>query len=213
MRLRRHLLGRMLGRWPARGARLLEINSGKGYFSSFLEDLGFLVATAGTQKSSRGGEHSGCPGAALAPDATDLPFESDGFDWAVLHLGPERNGVLEKSLEECSRISSMGFAVTFWNRLSLAFLLKGHLQEPDLENTAPIPFWIPWRFLGKYPGEKRLGSILMMPPCCWHEKSPLVPLNSLGQGLPFGAWCVISVEFGDSYPLTGLPLRLEAGQT
>lgn len=202
----------MLGHWPARGTRLLEINCGKGYFSTFLDNLGFQVApTAG---HARAGQFDASPPTwrPLAVRAGNLPFETDGFDWAILHLGLEKPGDIAQALDECSRISSLGFAVTFWNRLSLALLLKARWQEPVRECSRPHPFWRPWGCMGKYPGRKRLGSILTLPRKCWNEKNPLAGLNRLGQSLPFGAWCVISVEYGDRYPLTGLPLRLETDQ-
>lgn len=202
----------MLGSWPASGTRLLEINCGKGYFSPFLEDIGFQVATTGAPWQARRCGACSMPGLTLAAEARDLPFETDDFDWAILHLEQERPEDLAQALEECARISSLGFAVTFWNRLSLALLLRGGCQETSRENATPHPVWRPWVCLGRYHGKKRLGSILMMPESCWNEKSPLAALNSLGQRLPFGAWCVASVEFGERYPLTGLPLRLETGQ-
>ena len=120
---RRILLEQALAAWPRRGTTLVEINCGAGFLQQSLRADGFDVT--GCEPSDflrrRFAEVNGSHFTVEAGHSDLLPFDSESFDWGILHLGeclsPQQ---IDASLRELLRVVSLGFAITFWNRTSLA---------------------------------------------------------------------------------------------
>lgn len=205
------LLAHALARWPGRGSRILEINCGRGYFLSFLERAGFMTtATEHDRRLRQIATTAAATGQELLAAADDdLPFADGAFDWALLHLRDNRTQAMARSIDECARVAARGFAVTFWNRLSLAMLCDAPQRAALREFSAPVPFWKPWLIMRRCPGSVALASTLALPARTWSDRCAIGSFNGWGRPFPFGAWCVIRLDKGPSRPMTGLPLRLE----
>ena len=205
-----HLLGRALAAWPRRAAALLDVNCGSGALLPFLWACGFEVDAVEADAAARARAQTRCPSATImAGRDDDLPVEDDAYDWVLLHLQePHR---LVPALAEARRVARRGFAVTFWNRHSLAGLCA-RLARASL--PGPAASW--WevrgalRRLGLGPGGTASLSVLAAPMNTWRKASPLAACNHWLTGLPLGAWGVFRCFLGGGGSVTPLALRLGA---
>ncbi|MDE5878841.1 MAG: class I SAM-dependent methyltransferase, partial [Desulfovibrio sp.] len=193
---RRHaqlrLLERALAAWPRRDAALLDVNCGSGAFLPFLWACAFEVDGVEAEASARARAQARCPTArVMAGSDDDLPVEDDAYDWVLLQLRePSRLGA---ALAEARRVARRGFAVTFWNRHSLAGLCA-RLARSEL--PGPVTTW--WevraalRRMENAPPPGSLTSLgaLAGPLSTWRAASPLSACNRWVTGLPVGAWAV-----------------------
>lgn len=205
-----HLLERALAAWPRRAAALLDVNCGSGALLPFLWACGFEVDAVEGDAAARARARARCPAATImAGRDDDLPAEDDAYDWVLLHLQePHR---LAAALAEARRVARRGFAVTFWNRHSLAGLCA-RLARASL--PGPAASW--WevrgalRHLGVGPGRTASLSVLAAPMNTWRKASPLAACNHRLTGLPIGAWGVFRCFLGGGGSVTPLALRLGA---
>ncbi len=204
------LLERALAAWPRRAAALLDINCGSGVLLPFLWACGFEVDAVEADAAARARAQTRCPSATVMVGRDDdLPVEDDAYDWALLHLQEPRR--LASALAEARRVARRGFAVTFWNRHSLAGLCA-RLARTTL--PGPAATW--WevrgalRHLGVGPGRTASLSVLAAPMNTWRKASPLAACNHWLTELPVGAWSVFRCFSGDGGSVTPLALRLGA---
>lgn len=204
------LLERALAAWPRRAAALLDVNCGSGALLPFLWACGFEVDAVEADAAARARAQTRCPSATLmAGRDDDLPVEDDAYDWVLLHLQEPRR--LASALAEARRVARRGFAVTFWNRHSLAGLCA-RLARTAL--PGPAATW--WevrgalRYLGLGPGRTASLSVLAAPMNTWRKASPLAACNHWLTGLPVGAWGVFRCFLGGGGSVTPLALRLGA---
>lgn len=204
------LLERALAAWPRRAAALLDVNCGSGALLPFLWACGFEVDAVEADAAARARAQTRCPSATLmAGRDDDLPVEDDAYDWVLLHLQEPRR--LDSALAEARRVARRGFAITFWNRHSLAGLCA-RLARTML--PGPAATW--WevrgalRHLGVGPGRTASLSVLAAPMNTWRKASPLAACNHWLTGLPVGAWGVFRCFLGGGGSVTPLALRLGA---
>ena len=189
---RRILLEQALAAWPRRGTTLVEINCGAGFLQQSLRADGFDVT--GCEPSDflrrRFAEVNGSHFTVEAGHSDLLPFDSESFDWGILHLGeclsPQQ---IDASLRELLRVVSLGFAITFWNRTSLAGRSASFPPDFPLYPAWSILRRLAWHGLGTFrarsalsgPVSTRRGKILG--PC--QQAAP--PAHRILLCLPRGA--------------------------
>ena len=163
---RRILLEQALAAWPRRGTTLVEINCGAGFLQQSLRADGFDVT--GCEPSDflrrRFAEVNGSHFTVEAGHSDLLPFDSESFDWGILHLGeclsPQQ---IDASLRELLRVVSLGFAITFWNRTSLAGRSASFPPDFPLYPAWSILRRLAWHGLGTF----RARSALSGPVSTW----------------------------------------------
>lgn len=205
-----HLLERALAAWPRRNAALLDVNCGAGVFLPFLWASGFEVDGVEADPAARARAQARCPTAQVLAGGDDaLPVEDDAYDWVLLHLKePAR---LATALAEARRVARRGFAVTFWNRHSLAGLC-GRLARAPLPGEA-TSWWEVRASLMRMegapaPAQRASLSALAGPVGTWQQASPLSFCNRWVTALPFGALGVFRCSLGSPGSVTPLALRL-----
>lgn len=206
------LLERALAAWPRRDAALLDVNCGTGAVLPFLWGCGFEVDAVEADPGARARAQKRCPAATVMAGRDDgLPVEDDAYDWVLLHLREPRR--LAPALAEARRVARRGFAVTFWNRHSLAGLCArvAHTRLPGHVTT-----WLEVRAAlrrmegAPAPGNTASLGTLAGPVNTWRAASPLSPASRLVTGLPLGAWTVFRCSLGPAGGVTPLALRLGA---
>ncbi|WP_299393956.1 hypothetical protein [uncultured Desulfovibrio sp.] len=200
------LLRTFLGAWPGQGRRLLCINCGNGDLLPRLRACGFDVAACEHDYGARlhAARHAPQGTEIFAASDDHLPFDDGEFDWTLLRADNPGSAELEAAVAEARRTAARGFAVTFWNALSVSGLYWQAVGAPVCLRR-PRDVWRPVRdYGGRSPACR---SIFFGPPSCWRtsgrQRTPWrLPL-------PLGAWCVLRCNFGPGRPLTGLflPLR------
>ncbi len=199
------LLRIFLGAWPDQGRRLLYINCGNGHMLSRLRSCGFDVTACEHDREARQRALRRAPRGTEIFAASDahLPFDDGEFDWTLLDAAAP-GGDLASAVAEAYRTASRGFAVAFWNALSLYGLLWRSAEAP-IRLRWPRDVWRLVRDCGGRAPACR--SLFFGPPACWRARGLSGTLWRLP--LPLGAWCVLRCDFGPSRPLTGLflPLR------
>ncbi len=206
------LLERALAAWPRRDAALLDVNCGTGAVLPFLWGCGFEVDAVEADPAFRARAQTRCPAATVMAGRDDgLPVEDDAYDWVLLHLREPRR--LAAALAEARRVARRGFAVTFWNRHSLAGLCArvAHTRLPGHVTT----WWevrAALRRMEGAPAPANTASLgtLAGPVNTWRAKSPLAPGSRLVTALPVGAWTVFRCTLGPAGGVTPLALRLGA---
>ena len=204
------LLERALAAWPRRDAALLDVNCSTGAVLPFLWGSGFEVDAVEADPDARGRAQKRCPTATvMAGRDDDLPVEDDAYDWVLLHLREPKR--LAQALAEARRVARLGFAVTFWNRHSLAGLCARtmHLRLPG----QPTTWWEVRSALSRLegaPGATASLGTLAGPLNTWRGANPLAPVSRLVTGLPLGAWTVFRCALGPAGRVTPLALRLGA---
>ena len=206
-----NLLQHSLAAWPRRGKTLLEVNCGQGIFSPLLWECGFdLTATElRPELRARAAAAMGCRAEIAAAADDHLPFEDNSFDGVVLHLSGGDKKIAENAVQEALRVSCGGLAVTFWNSISLAYLL--HCLQ-GRKSTWPGPvhtWWRIWRMLKDMGcGKVCAMSTLAGPRSLWNGSCPLGGvIHKLP--LPLGAWWVIRLDLGPARPVTPMPLKIK----
>lgn len=213
---RRILLEQALAAWPRRGTTLVEINCGAGFLQQSLRADGFDVT--GCEPSDflrrRFAEVNGSHFTVEAGHSDLLPFDSESFDWGILHLGeclsPQQ---IDASLRELLRVVSLGFAITFWNRTSLASRSASFPPDFPLYPAWSILRRLAWHGLGTF----RARSALSGPVSTWRAADAgLLTAGEKFWGLvnrplplPTGFCCVFRVELGPRLPMTMRPLRVK----
>ncbi|MBP3734182.1 MAG: class I SAM-dependent methyltransferase [Desulfovibrio sp.] len=213
---RRILLEQALAAWPRRGTTLVEINCGAGFLQQSLRADGFDVT--GCEPSDflrrRFAEVNGSHFTVEAGHSDLLPFDSESFDWGILHLGeclsPQQ---IDASLRELLRVVSLGFAITFWNRTSLAGRSASFPPDFPLYPAWSILRRLAWHGLGTF----RARSALSGPVSTWRAADAgLLTAGEKFWGLvnrplplPTGFCCVFRVELGPRLPMTMRPLRVK----
>lgn len=200
------LLHIFLGAWPGQGRRLLCINCGNGQMLPRLRECGFDVTACEHDYEARlhAVRHAPQGTEIFAASDDHLPFDDGEFDWTLLHADRPGAAGLIPAIAEACRTAARGFAVTFWNALSVSGLYWRTVGAPVCLHR-PRDVWRPVRdYSGLAPACR---SIFFGPPPCWRAQDRHRTLWRLP--LPLGAWCVLRCNFGPGRPLTGLflPLR------
>lgn len=205
------LLERALASWPRREAPLLEINCGNGAFLPFFWQCGFdTIATERDEEQRRKALALKLPGLEIY-QVTDnaLPFDDESFDWVILHIRYKENAALTESMGEALRVAKRGIMLTFWNRSSLPgiWLRLFHKKNAWLENA---PSFSQIRHLLAVMQMHSITSFatLWTPDTTWKTGKLCSGLNDRFSFLPFGAWCILRVDFPSGSPVTPLPLRI-----
>lgn len=206
------LLERALAAWPRRDAALLDVNCASGAVLPFLWGSGFEVDAVEADPGARSRAQKRCPTATVMAGRDDgLPVQDDSYDWVLLHLREPRR--LAPALAEARRVARLGFAVTFWNRHSLAGLCArvAHTRLPG----QPTTWWEVRSALRRMEGAPAPGNTASLgtlagPVNTWRAKSPLAQGSRLVTGLPVGAWTVFRCTLGPAGGVTPLALRLGA---
>lgn len=204
------LLERALAAWPRRDAALLDVNCGSGALLPFLWAYGFEVDGVEADASARARAQKRCPTATVMAGGDDaLPVEDDAYDWVLLHLREPRR--LAAALAEARRVARRGFAVTFWNRHSLAGLCARLARSP-LPGHATSWWEVRSALLrmdnAPAPAQTASLSALAGPVRTWRAASPLSRCNRWVTPLPLGAWAVFRCSLGNAGSVTPLALRL-----
>jgi SAM-dependent methyltransferase len=212
----KQLLQHVMSRWPRRGCSLLDIGCGTGLLSEFLWQGGFDVSCLDQSPAmlEYAQARLGHRASFYAGTAERLPFDDRSFDYAALL------GVLEyledplPALAEALRVAARGVVLGFLNACSparAAGLFRKSGVSPHTPHgsrwLAPRPLCRLARSL-KGMRHARLGSVLIGPPCTWHEGRLCAFVNALRLPLPVGAYVAVSVMHGPSLTLTPLPLRM-----
>ena len=200
------LLRAFLGAWPGQGRRLLFINCGNGRMLPRLQENGFDVTACEHNYDARLHAARHAPQGMEIFAASDdlLPFDDGEFDWTLLHIDTPDKARLAPAIAEASRTAARGFAVMFWNALSVSGLYWRAAASPVCLHW-PRDVWRQVRNHGGAVPACR--SIFFGPPACWRAPDRRHTVWRLP--LPLGAWCVLRCNFGPGRPLTGLflPLR------
>lgn len=200
------LLRAFLSAWPGQGRRLLSINCGCGRMLPRLQENGFDVTACEQDYSARlrAARHTPQGTEIFAASDDHLPFDDGEFDWTLLHIARPDRAALAPAIAEARRTAARGFAVTFWNALSVSGLYWRAAASPVCLHW-PRDVWRPVRDYGGAVPACR--SIFFGPPACWRVQGRRHTVWRLP--LPLGAWCVLRCNFGPGRPLTGLflPLR------
>lgn len=204
------LLERALAAWPWRDAALLDVNCGSGVFLPFLWACGFEVDGVEADPGARARAQTRCPTATVMAGGDDaLPVEDDAYDWVLLHLREPRR--LAAALAEARRVARRGFAVTFWNRHSLAGLCARLARVPlpgDASSWWEVRSALRRMASAPAPGHTASLSALAGPLRTWRAASPLAGCNRWVMTLPLGAWGVFRCSLGPAGGVTPLALRL-----
>lgn len=209
------LIEKGLAPWSQRGRTILEINCGSGRLQKKLHNLGFDVFACDPSPKLR---EQFCkqlpnPFTVQAGSAMCLPFEDDEFELALLHLdNPQDLLALSCVLSEARRVSTLGFAVSYWNSLSLATprQISPHLSLPS------CGFWQIFKGLLTL-GEKnfRTVSALAGPEDSWNISTRLCGIRALCNFLNtpkrgfFGCCCLTCITLQRQRPLTGRAIRTQ----
>lgn len=199
------LLRTFLGAWPGRG-RLLCVNCGDGRLLPCLREAGFDITACEHDYGARlhAARHAPQGTEIFAASDDHLPFDNGEFDWTLLRADKPGRAALAPAIAEARRTAARGFAVMFWNALSLPGLYWR-------ATAAPVCLHWPrevWRLVRDYGGAAPVcRSIFFGPSACRRTPGRRPAVWSLP--LPLGAWCVLRCAFGPGRPLTGLflPLR------
>lgn len=207
--MQQELLQKALAPWPRRQAPLLEVNCGDGVFLPMLWRSGFdLVATETDALLRAKAMARKAPGLEIyAASADYLPFDDDNFDWAILHLRVSATDQVEAQIREILRVSKRGIMIAFWNRISLSALSGTSPAEMAGAKEQPVnPFKI-WNVLRRMDaGRFHALSTLCFLPSSWSAHCPIASVNGWLSGWPAGAWCLMRLDMGHSYPVTPLSL-------
>lgn len=209
--LQKKLMQKALAPWPRRDSSLLEVNCGEGDLLKTYWQSGFEISATESEPQKRlKALQKNIPGLDMrAAGDEDLPFEDGSFDWVVLNVRHCRRDQLQAAIGEALRVGKRGIMIAFWNTFSLAALI-GRLTGK--QNALP-PFAVSWREIleiARLIPECRLNicSTLWMPQVIRHPRCFFAKNSLWITGLPFGAWCIVRLDFVLRRPLTGLPLRL-----
>lgn len=200
------LLRVFLGAWPGQGRRLLFINCGNGRMLPRLRESGFDVTACEHDYGARllAARHAPQGMEIFAASDDHLPFDDGEFDWTLLRIDKPDRAALAPAIAEASRTATRGFAVMFWNALSVSGLCWRSAASPVCLHWPRDV----WRQVRDYGGAvPACRSIFFGPPACWRTQGRRHTVWRLP--LPLGAWCVLRCNFGPGRPLTGLflPLR------
>ena len=199
-----NLLRRCLAPWPRRGRALLDINCGNGNFLHMLWESGFDVLATCKPGTTNVIKKNALRFSIEGADDTNLPYDDGYFDWAILHLQkpwPEARA----SITEAMRVAGKGIAITFWNAISLPFLLPGGSSWLMPRHN----WWLVWRYLvslhtGPIHGQSTLFFSLDHPMSRWFSCF----CKGQWHNIPFGAWAVLRIDFYRPPTVTPMPLRI-----
>lgn len=194
----------------ARGASLLEVNSGDGSFFSFYRKRGFDLAAVEPSAALRARAMTAGTKLDIYPASADyLPYEDNSVDWIVLHL---RDEMPEKCARESMRVAERGMLITFWNSASIAafcWKMGGRGKAWPWPANTGANVWGMLNMLTKARLVSR--STLFGPVCSWNENCAMSFLNRLPGRTLLGAWCVIRADFNCPGLATPLGLGIKSG--
>lgn len=206
--LRTRLLQSALSAWPRRGKTLLEINSGDGTFLPLLWECGFDITAVESAPSLREKAIArvGCRVAVEAAVDDHLPFDDNAFDRVILHITAPDSGRLACAVAEALRVAADGLIVTYWNSMSLPWLMhsfgKGRYGKPT-----PVHNWWRVRRILKSFGIGRLHSLttlMALPQIARYRIGDCACMHAL----PFGAWGIFRLDLAPPRSVKPMPLFL-----
>ena len=208
-RIQNALLQHCIAGWRRRSKTLLDINCGDGRFLRSLWHIGFDVTATEASYDQRlqAARNLGQRAEIYAADDTDLPFDNNQFDWAVLHLSTTPLTHLDDALKEAARVCEHGLAVTFWNSFSPVLLCHSTKQTPI---NAYSWFTIRQTLRSLQLGSINTASTLLFAFDIFRKYCPKIFFNSWKTRLPFGAWTTIRLDMSPRSTVTPLllPTRL-----
>ena len=203
-RIQNSLLQSTISGWRRRGKTLLDINCGDGRFLRPLWHAGFDVTAteANANLRARAAQAMGERAEIYAAHDTDLPFDNNEFDWAVLHLTSQTEDVLQDEVREASRIAAHGLAVTFWNTSSPVFLCSG--RSTTVHGLSW--FTVKTALSSLQAGSVTTRTTLLFALPILRRHWPKLFFNSWKIRLPLGAWATLRLDMSPRSTVTPLVL-------
>ena len=210
----RRLLEHMVAGWPRRGASLLEVGCGTGFFLESLWQMGFEITgldlSPGMVKAAR--SRLGNKAEISVGNGECLPFLHNEFDYTVLWTVLEFCDDPGAMLREAARVSKHGILVGFLNRWSFYYLSHGNQTHKTLGRG----HWYSWPKMkrmisvntGKTP--QNAHSVLVGPVSTWKKSFPYRLVSSRLIPPWTGAFTAARVDFRDQCPLTPIFAPSEA---
>ena len=205
-RIQQHLLLHSVAGWPRRGKTLIDINCGDGRFLKNLWQMGFDVSATESVRTLRvaAANSLGDRAEIAAAQDSDLPYENNYFDWAVLHIRSNDVKRLNQAISEAIRVAELGLAVTFWNSTAPAFIFNKN-KTTQSQSLSWYAVWSTLRNL--HEGTLTTHSTLLAAFAPLRHILPRLYFQSWQTRLPLGAWTIIRLDLSPRHTVTPLFIR------